>query len=48
MSVAPGRCELALAAPAASPVGWLTAIADLLALAVAGLTDQDSRVVRGG
>lgn len=39
--------KLALTAHIASSVGWLGAVAALLALAIVGLTSQDAQTVRG-
>jgi hypothetical protein len=42
----PGLRKFALTAHVASSVGWLGAVAGVLALAVAGLTSQDVQMVR--
>ena len=47
MSMAPRLRKLALTAHVASSVGWLGAIAGFLALAIAGLTSPDARMVQG-
>lgn len=46
MTLAPRLRKLALTAHLASSVGWLGAVAVFLALAVAGLTSQDTQIVR--
>jgi hypothetical protein len=47
MTMAPRLRKFALTAHVVSSVGWLGAVACFLALAVAGLTSQDARLVRG-
>jgi hypothetical protein len=44
--VKPGLRKFALTAHVASSVGWLGAVAGVLALAIAGLVSQDSQTVR--
>jgi|SRR5215211_1578148 len=46
MAMTPRVRKLALTAHVTSSVGWLGAVAGVLALAVAGLTSQDSQKVR--
>jgi hypothetical protein len=46
MAMRPGLRKLALTAHVTSSVGWLGAVVAYLALAVAGLTGQDARMVR--
>jgi len=47
MTMTPGLRKFALTAHVTSTVGWLGAIAGFLALAVAGLTSRDAKLVRG-
>jgi hypothetical protein len=46
MTMTPSLRKLALTAHVTSSVGWLGAVGGFLALAVAGLTSQDARMVR--
>jgi hypothetical protein len=46
MTMSPRLRKLALTAHVTSSVGWLGAVAGVLALAVAGLTSQDAQTVR--
>jgi hypothetical protein len=46
ITMSPRLRKLALTAHVASSVGWLGAVAGVLALAVAGLTSQDAQTVR--
>jgi hypothetical protein len=46
MTMTPGLRKLALTAHVTSSVGWLGAVVSFLALALAGLTGQDARMVR--
>jgi hypothetical protein len=46
MTMTPGLRKLALTAHVTASVGWLGAVAGVLALAVAGLTSQDAQTVR--
>jgi hypothetical protein len=45
--MAPGLRKLALTAHVTSSVGWLGAVAAVLALAIVGLTSDDAQTVRG-
>jgi hypothetical protein len=47
MTMTPAIRKLALTAHVTSSVGWLGAVAGFLALALAGLTSEDSQLVRG-
>ena len=47
MTLTPGLRKFALTAHIVSSVGWLGAVASVLALAVAGLTSSDAQMVRG-
>ena len=46
MTMAPRLCKMTLAAHIVSSIGWIGALAGFLALAVAGLTSQDAKMVR--
>lgn len=46
MSMTPGLRKLALTLHITASVGWLGAVAAFLALAMAGLTSQDTQIVR--
>ncbi|MGH3764806.1 MAG: DUF2269 domain-containing protein [Pseudonocardiaceae bacterium] len=47
MTMTPRLRKLALTAHVTSSVGWLGAVAAFLALAIIGLTSQDTQIVRG-
>jgi hypothetical protein len=47
MTMTPRLRKFALTAHVTTSVGWLGAVAGVLALAVTGLTSQDARLVRG-
>jgi hypothetical protein len=47
MTLTPGLRKFALTAHIVSSVGWLGAVAGVLALAVAGLTSSDAQMVHG-
>ena len=46
MIMSPARCRFALTVHVLASVGWLGAVASFLALAIAGLANQDAQIVR--